>query len=209
LYELLPHYQRLTIHWCGRKKLRRTVQMLDFTKMNTPIIGIDTQCVSFLIDAIQNVKEPTDSLSTEKIALFRIYLYTQGTLCVTPTVTKECAAIRNVERKELHESYIEILIEETQIQDQFYIESRVTELKTYHNGIYDCCILAEAEEAKFIDVLLSYDNKFLSRLKMVSSRVKLCRPSEYWSQLNISHGAKPDKLPHDSNPLSQQSWWKW
>lgn len=176
--------------------------------MNTKIIGIDSQCVSYLIDAMQNVEEPRGNLAPEKIALFRTYLYTPGTLYVTPTVTKECAAIRNTEQNELHKSYILTLIGESQIQNQINIESRVQELEIYHNGKNDCRILAEAEEAEYC-VLLSYDNNFLSRLKAISSSVQLYRPSEYWSHLNIERGAKPDKIPHKTNPMFLQTWWKW
>ncbi len=176
--------------------------------MNDKLIGIDSQCVSFLIDAMQNVRVPNDSLAEEKIALFRTYLYTPGTLYVTPTVTEECAAIRNIAMKELHESYIMVLIGESQIRDPRNVETRVRELERYHSGKNDCRILAEAEDAEFY-ALLSYDNNFLNRLKAVLSSVKLYRPTEYWSQLNISHGAKPDKVPHRNNPLAKQAWWKW
>jgi predicted nucleic acid-binding protein len=176
--------------------------------MNAAIIGIDSQCTSYLIDAMQGVEKPSDNFALEKIALFRTYLYTTGTLYVTPTVTEECSAIRNIARKELHESYLMVLFGESQIQDSDNIELRVNELSHYHNGNNDCRILAEAEEAEFT-ALLTYDNDFLSRLQGVSSLVKLYRPTEYWSQLNIAQGSKPDKIPHKSNPMAQQEWWKW
>jgi predicted nucleic acid-binding protein len=127
---------------------------------------------------------------------------------VTPTVTEECAKIRDVERRELHDSFIAILINESQIKQTDYIELRVKELERYHNGKNDCRILAEAEDAEF-QALLTYDNHFFNRLQGVSSIIKIFRPTEYWNQLYISHGAKPDKRPHASNPLVKQKWWEW
>jgi len=41
---------------------------LDCHKMNTELIGIDSQCVSYVIDAMQNITAPNDSPAPEKIA---------------------------------------------------------------------------------------------------------------------------------------------
>lgn len=176
--------------------------------MNTITIGIDSQCLSYLIDAIQGIKKPTGSLAPEKTALYRIYLYTPGTLFVTETVINECAAIRDEARKELHDSYIGVLFDEAQIQQLENVELRAKKLEAHHNGKNDCRILAESEDANF-NVLLTYDNDFLTHLQGVSQEVKICRPTEYWNQLNISHGANPDKRPSNSNPLSNNKWWEW
>ncbi len=67
-------------------------------------IGLDSQCLSFLIDAFIGVSAPSDALAEEKLALARISLYTPGTLWVTPTVVSECTRIRHEDRKSLHES---------------------------------------------------------------------------------------------------------
>ena len=56
---------------------------------------MDSQCLSYLIDAVQGSSAPSGDLAAEKIALFRTYLYTEGTLFVTPHVIEECAKIRN------------------------------------------------------------------------------------------------------------------
>jgi len=176
--------------------------------MNKELIGIDSQCLSYLIDAMQGIEEPSDALAPEKISLFRIYLYTPGTLYVTPTVIEECAAIRDIARKKLHDSYIAVLFEESPLLQSDNINSRVKELELVHSGINDCRILAEAEDSKFT-ILLTYDNNFLTRLREASSIVRVCRPTEYWGQLNINHDAKPDKEPNINNPLANQTWWKW
>lgn len=172
------------------------------------MIGIDSQCLSYLIDAIQDVNKPSDHLASEKIALFRIYLYEPGTFFVTPTVIEECAAIRNKTRKELHDMFIGVFFDDAQVQNMEKIEARTNEFKHYHSGANDCRILAEAEESELI-AIISYDYDFLNRLGGVSPSVKIYRPTEYWTGLDIEKGSKPDKIPSRSNPIEQQKWWKW
>jgi len=176
--------------------------------MNTATIGVDSQCLSYLIDVIHDINEPSDNLASEKIALFRLYLYLPGTLFVTQTVVDECAKIRDEARKELHDNYIGVLFGEVLRQNTDSIDLRTKVLEQDHSGKNDCCILAEAEGAEFVS-LLSYDDNFLKHLQGVSPNVNLCRPTEYWAQLNISKGTKPDKIPHATNPLAEQVWWKW
>ncbi len=49
-------------------------------------IGLDSQCLTYLISALEGVAAPSDSLAEQKVALVRLYLYTPGTVWVTPTV---------------------------------------------------------------------------------------------------------------------------
>jgi hypothetical protein len=51
----------------------------------TPKIGLDSQRLSYLIDALEGVAPPTDGLAEQKVALVQLYLYTPCTLWVTPT----------------------------------------------------------------------------------------------------------------------------
>ena len=81
------------------------------------MIGIDSHCLSYVIDAFSAVSAPTDNLAWERIALARLFFYLPGTLWVTPTVTAECARIRNVERANLHQSFIAVLFGEPPIED--------------------------------------------------------------------------------------------
>lgn len=157
---------------------------------------------------MQGVEAPQDGLETEKTALLRTYLYTPGTLYVTPTVVDECARIRSVKRRELHETYLSVLIAEWQMEDQGQVEERAQRLGQAHGGKADCRIFVEAEHAEF-RALLTYDSKFLNRLCNVESCVLLARPSEYRERLAIPHGAKPDKVPHRTNPLAAETWWRW
>jgi len=171
-------------------------------------IRLDSQCVSYLIDAMQSVEEPSGDLAAEKVALFRTYLYTPGTLFVTRTVVDECAPIRDVQRRDLHDSYIKVLIGEWQLEDEQSIRLRAKVLESHHRGKLDCRILAEAEEARF-SALLSFDRQFVTHLSDFTIGVQLTDPSSYWVKLGICAGAKPDKIPHSMNPLANEDWWRW
>lgn len=170
-------------------------------------VGIDSQCLSYLIDAFSAVGSPTDTLAAQKIALARLFFYLPGTLWVTPTVAVECAKIRNTERAELHASFIAVLFCELPVTDTKATEERSQNLLKLHSGLNDCRIVAEAEYVGF-DVLLTFDSKMVKRLSG-SSTVKLLEPLTYWKLLAIPQGAKPDKTPHETNPLTEQSWWRW
>jgi hypothetical protein len=169
---------------------------------------MDSQCLSYLIDAIMEVADPKDSLADEKKALFRIYLYLPDTLYVTPTVQDECAAIRNTDRRKLHDDFISTMFGELFPEPKESISFLTREFAKYHGGANDCRILAEAEIAG-MGFLLTYDGVFLERLKSRTKCVNLIRPSEMWAQLHVPRGAKPDKSPHLKNPLSKEAWWKW
>jgi hypothetical protein len=87
------------------------------------------------------------------------------------------------------------------------VQIRAEELFTRHGKMPDCRILAEAEELE-LESLLTYDTKFLSRLAGASPATVVESPSSYWVRLGIPKGAKPVTIPHPTNPLSQQSWWR-
>jgi len=150
---------------------------------------------------------PTDHLAEEKIALFRTYLYTKDTLYVTPTARMECERIRNVERRATHRSFNDVIFGETVISDAEFVDERTDNLLKHHDGIADCRILAETEHGG-LDVLLTYDDKFIRKMRNVQTHIRLCSPSEYWRTLNVLPGAKPDKVPHPTNPLARESWWR-
>jgi hypothetical protein len=170
-------------------------------------IGLDSQCLSYLIDAVQGSSVPSGDLAAGKIALFRTYLYTEGTLFVTPHVIEECAKIRNEAIRKLHESYINDLFDEWQLNSLANVDARTHVLSAHHSGLSDCRILAEAEDVGF-SVLLTYDADFIRHLHG-KGKVDLISPSEFWAELKIPAGAKPYKIPHQINPLSTQDWWRW
>lgn len=171
-------------------------------------VGLDSQCLSYLIDAMAGIEAPTDKLAQEKAALFRAYLYSEATLFVTPTVKAECRRIRNQPRRESHQSFLNVLFGEWPVSNTEAVERRVKELEKYHPKKNDCYIFAEAENVG-MRTLLSYDDDFLNRLSGKSVTLQLLKPSEFWAQLAVPKGTEPKKVPHETNPLSNQAWWRW
>jgi predicted nucleic-acid-binding protein len=173
-----------------------------------PHVSLDSNCLSYLLDGIGGVSEPTDDLAGEKIALLRSWFYKTGTFILTETVISEVSRIRNIDRREFHESFINTLFLDYPVRDLASVKTRTFEFEKHHGGHNDCRILAEAEELG-IDFVLTYDKEFLKRLSESSYTTKLMRPSAYWVNLDIPKGANPVTVPHYSNPLSEQSWWHW
>ena len=177
-------------------------------RTNRPHIGLDSQCLSYLLDAIEGISEPTDLLAEEKKALLRSWFYKPGTFVLTETVISEVSRIRNIDRREFHERFISTLFLDYPVRDFAAVQARAAKFETYHSNPGDCRILAEAEELR-LDFVLTYDHKFWKRLSNVSGTTKLMKPLAYWSSRGIPKGAKPVTVPHHTNPLSVQSWWRW
>jgi predicted nucleic acid-binding protein len=178
------------------------------TGTNGPHVGLDSQCLSYLLDAIAGISEPTDLLAEEKKALLRSWFYTPGTFVLTETVISEVSRIRNIDRREFHESFISTLFLEYPVRDLAAVQARAAQFEAYHPNSNDCRILAEAEELR-LNLVLTYDHKFWKRLYNVSGTTKLMKPLACWTSRGIPKGAKPVTVPHHTNPLSMQSWWRW
>lgn len=175
-----------------------------------PQIGLDSQCLSYLLDAIAGIEEPTDVLAPEKKALIRSWFYRPGNFAytLTATVVAEVRAISNTERRELHESFIRTLFLDYPVSDSLAIQERAAYFAMIHPGLRDCRILAESEELG-LDLVLTYDHDFWRRLRYASPTTKLVKPSEYWASLGVPEGVAPQTVPHPTNPLSSKSWWRW
>ena len=171
-------------------------------------VGLDSQCLSYIIDVLVGVEEPTDPLANERKALVRAWFYrpVPWTFYVSETVVSECARIRDEDRQERHERFIDDLFENPPRYDSAAVVARATKLMEIHPKLNDCCILAEAEDLG-LDTLLTYDADFRRRLAPVS-RVVVTTPSAYWDGLDISRGVRPQIMPDPTNPLSRQSWWR-
>lgn len=170
-------------------------------------VGLDSQCLSYLLDGIAGVSEPTDPLAEEKKALLRSWFYKPGTFILTETVISEVGRIRNIERRKFHETFIQTLFLDYPVRDLPTVQARAAQLEVYHPKSSDCRILAEAEELG-LDFVLTYDHDFWKRLCTASKATKLMKPSAYWVSLGIPEGARPATVPHHTNPLSEQSWWR-
>lgn len=170
-------------------------------------VGLDSQCFSYLLDALSNLQEPTDALAEERKALVRIWFY-RDVFYLSETVVSECARIRQIDRRELHENWRQVLFLDPPIQNRAEVDARTSYLLQFHPKENDCRVLAEAEDIG-LDALLTYDRNFRNRLGSKSGTVKVTSPSEYWASLGVLKGAQPRMVPRYDNPLSKQSWWVW
>jgi hypothetical protein len=87
------------------------------------------------------------------------------------------------------------------------ISRRAQRFRHYHPKERDCMILAEAEAVQ-LALLLSFDFDFVDRLSG-KCNVRLMTPLDCWNLLGIPRGASPKTVPHPTNPLIDQSWWRW
>ena len=73
-------------------------------RSRSPQIGLDSQSLSYLLDAIVGIEEPTDILATEKKALVRSWFYRPGgfAFTLTATVIAEVRQIPDATRREFH-----------------------------------------------------------------------------------------------------------
>jgi hypothetical protein len=171
------------------------------------MVGVDSNCLSFLIDALEGIEKPTDALADQKIALARIFFYGVP-LFTTRTVKNECEDIPDPVRRAKHHSWIMTHFGTLPIRvPPEEIARRAERLHVSHRKPKDCTVLAEAE-VTHLAVLLTYDDKFVRRLDG-KSNVLLMKPLPYWESLNIEKGTKPRWEPDYVNPLVHQSWWLW
>jgi len=170
-------------------------------------VGLDANCVSYVIDAFAGVAEPSDSLAIEKKALFRSYIYLVSTFWVSPRAREECSAMPDVDKKLPHEQFFSCLFPIAYPSDPELVTNLTNAFSSYHSGLRDCRILAESISAN-LDVLLSFDGKFVRRLAPFSTPTKLMLPSAFWSAHHPPTGARPLNVPAPSNPLAAQTWWR-
>ena len=95
-------------------------------------VGIDSQCLSYLIDAVVDVEEPVDPLAEEKKSLIRTWFYLPGTFYVSETVVKECSKIRNSERRELHDRFIVPLFIDAPVRNSSAVEKQTAKYMERH-----------------------------------------------------------------------------
>jgi len=169
-------------------------------------IGLDSNCYTYLIDAMASPSAPRDALADQRIALFRVFLYRPGGLYLTPTVRKEFEAIRSPDRAAHHQSWT-TLFPETQPIDKAGIDARTSDLERSHGDPGDCRIVAEAEDAS-LTCILTFDSAFIDNLSS-HTKMKLQRPLDFWNSLGIAKGVTPATVPSDDNPLSRETWWRW
>jgi predicted nucleic acid-binding protein len=123
---------------------------------------------------------PSGDLAEEKIALARIYLYRDDIIYISSTVREEYEKITNEEIRRNHQGIDDILLGDIPTSESQIIESRMLEYCKHHSGKKkDCKILAEAELSG-CQILLTYDQDFLKRLRSKTHSINMLEPSEYW-----------------------------
>ena len=175
------------------------------------MVAVDSNCLSFLADAIFLGQKPKDNLADQKIALLRIFLYREEGLYEVPILKDEYERIKDENLKKAHNDVARYLLVNVPEVDQRILEDRIAEYSLIHKGeknYKDCRILSEAELGG-CDCLLTYDSTFLKRLKDKTHNISMIAPLQFWDYFKIPHNAKPKIGPHQTNPLAQQDWWKW
>jgi hypothetical protein len=170
-------------------------------------IGLDSQCLTYLIVVVNNTAAPTDALAEERTALLRTWLYAGPSFWLAGPVTAEYQAIRDRAQRELHVSWCSVHFSSIKVQDPARVDARTADFLRLHPAENDCRILAEAEDCG-LSAVLTFDTKFRNRLSS-ASHVSLVKPSEYWRSLKIPKGAQPVSLPREDNPLGIERWWQW
>jgi predicted nucleic acid-binding protein len=174
-------------------------------------IAIESNTLTYFIEAISRAYDPqkdmSKELAKEKIAMVRIYLYTDATYHVLPTVINEYFYINDDHWRKEHEEVVSILCLDHWKFNVQQLEIRKDYLLKHHRKQSDCMILAEAEAAN-MDYLLTYDKTFINKLAANAERVKIIKPSDYFDGLRIKPGSPPVKSPKPPNTLSQKKWWR-
>lgn len=176
-------------------------------------VCIDSNAVTYLVEAMTAGKCPVDVLAEEKISLLRTYLYRDEILYISPGVEAEYKQIQGDARHKHHVDIGNILLGDTLKPDMRELEARTMEYAKLHKGdrnLNDCRIVAEAELGG-CECLLTYDKALLADLIGRTHRIRLFTPKSFWSSLKIPRGSKPVRAPapHSTNPLSRETWWVW
>ncbi len=175
------------------------------------LVCIDSNAITYLVEAIMKGEKPIGDVADEKISLLRTYLYRNETLYISPTVKEEYEKIKNEIKRQNHQGIADILLSDISPPDITLVESRKSEYSKHHQGEKnkkDCKILAETELGG-CNVFLTYDQALLINLRGKTHKMKLSEPSEYWNNIGIAKGTSPVRAPHATNPLSRETWWIW
>ncbi len=173
-------------------------------------VGLDSNIVTYLAEAMTTGYDPRvdddPKLSAERAAALRVFLYV-GDLFIPPTVAVEVGGIRDSARRAYHEMIGEALVSELVNIDETAVARRAENFLALHPKCSDCRVLAEAEVG-CLSHLLTLDAQLEARLGG-STPVTIAAPSAFWTDLGLPHGCPPRWVPHPTNPLASQDWWRW
>jgi predicted nucleic acid-binding protein len=169
-------------------------------------VAVDSQCLTYLIDALEGISRPTDELTPQRIALATCFFYRQDCFRYTRTVEDEVRRMKEPRRTN-HLRWMEIHFAPTLPHDEHRMLGAAHAFTHYHPPFRDCRILAECHQGH-LDALVTFDLTFKKRLGPVSGPVRLLTPMEFLSSLELCVGDEPARLPHSSNPMIDDQWWR-
>ena len=153
-------------------------------KNSEKIVAVDSQIVTFFVEAERNSKPVSAVLQNTYNAVYDIAL-TYG-FWLLPKVEEEVQKIPDVAYRLKHEQSLIQLFRLTNLSEfASQIEARTKKLRMFHRDGNDCWILAEAEALQ-ADVLLTFDEDFEKRLKSRTS-VQLIKPSQFRIPVGTPH----------------------
>jgi len=146
-------------------------------------------------------------LAHERVAMLRCYFYGDCSFWVTPTTQIEYAKIKNEAWRKMHDRWTKFMLQDMPLRTTLdLLDRRMGELPQHHQAENDCRVVAETEFSG-VDTLLSCDKDLIARLRD-HARVRILRPTEFWTSLGIEEGAQPVVQPARGNPLLDKSWWR-
>ena len=172
-------------------------------------VTLDSQCVTYLIDALTGMEKPERDLAEEKISLVQIFFYVASHYETTPEVVVEVNKISEPLKLATHLSWIRTHFAPREFWkdgQREIVRSRYKEFYPIHKKEADCRILAQAEALEF-STLLSYDLAFVDNLSS-RTNINLLKPSEHWQSCRVERGAELKVGPHFSSPLLAKDWWR-
>jgi len=179
---------------------------------DTTMIALDSNTMTYWIDAMNSVTgPPADPCGAEKSALARIFFWMPdgSGFNLTPTVEAEFRVIRDGAKLDDHVSWALVMLCPVRpVPDPDEVEARAIELAKFHKDANDCRIVAQCELTEII-TLLTCDGPLLKNLSAEARGAQLCRPTEYWARMSVEKGARPVRVPLETNPMSRCDWWRW
>ena len=174
--------------------------------------ALDSNVLTYLLDGVADGYIPNDDtqpIRAERVAMFQLFCYFDGSLWVSPTVREEYARIIDLEKRLRHDRWARYLLEDVEpAASESELRSRADKLRVTagHSDVDDCKIVGEVEAMR-IGVLLTADTGLLADLP-AHTAVRILRPTQMIASLALTPGAVPIRTPPAGNPLTHQTWWR-
>jgi hypothetical protein len=174
-------------------------------------VAVELQVMLYLLEGVCDGLLP-DALAepdaAERMATFRIFCYSPCALWVPPTVRAKYTRVSDPAARARHHEWARLHLEEDVAPgaDESELAARADALRTHHDDVEGCRVVAEAE-AVGVDVLMTSDEELIRNLR-AHTALSLLKPSEFFISLGIPPGTKPPWLPPPGNPLRDATSWR-